>query len=81
MPHTAPRQPIIEKPWTGLDWNLAPEGFDWVAQDADGKWFWYRVQPQCGQGAGVWRSNSRQQQYAGSSAADANWWESLQKKP
>ena len=73
-----PRPAIIPRPWTGLDWDAAPEGFDWVAQDADGQWFWYRVQPECGRDGGVWRSNSRHQQYAGSSAPDENWWQSLQ---
>lgn len=80
-PRTSPRPAIIEKPWGGLDWQQAPEGFDWVAQDADGKWFWYRVRPQCGIDGGVWRSNSRHQQYAGTASADPNWWQTLEKRP
>ena len=74
-------KPIVETPWHGLDWQQAPAGFDWVAQDADGKWFWYRVQPQCGMDGGVWRSHSRNQQYAGSSQPSADWWQSLQARP
>jgi hypothetical protein len=81
MPPSAQRQPIVETPWTGLDWRQAPADCHWVAQDADGKWFWYRVPPLCGMDGGVWRSNSRQQQYAGSSAPSENWWQSLQTRP
>ena len=77
----APRAPIVEFLWPGLDWTTAPAGFDWLAQDADGKWFWYSVEPQCNPSGGVWRSNSRQQQYAGSSPDAENWENSLQTHP
>ncbi|MFI0545796.1 MAG: hypothetical protein ACH34Y_02630 [Brachymonas sp.] len=73
-----PRPAIIPRPWTGLDWSAAPAAFNWVAQDADGHWFWYSVQPICGMDGGVWRSNSRQQQYAGSSDPNPDWWQTLQ---
>jgi hypothetical protein len=81
-PHRIPtREPIFEKPWTGLDWSLAPEGFNWVAQDADGKWFWYCNPPLCGMDGGVWRSNSRHQRYAGTGLSAPNWWQTLASRP
>lgn len=27
------------------NWNAAPEWAQWVAQDADGKWYWYQHRP------------------------------------
>ncbi|WP_313076890.1 hypothetical protein [Melaminivora sp.] len=63
------------------DWSAAPEGWNWLAQDADGRWFWYRTQPQLGWAGGVWRSNSRNQQLAGEGAPSADWADSLQTRP
>lgn len=63
------------------DWTAAPPGWDWAAQDADGRWFWYRAEPVPGIGGGVWRSNSRNQQYAGSGAPNPDWLDSLQRRP
>ncbi len=72
---------IEEKPWPGLDWALAPEGFNWAAQDADGRWYWYSQLPQPGIGGGVWRANSRHQQYAGTAAPNPDGWlHSLQQR-
>src|SRR3546814_14748882 len=28
------------------DWSGAPDGWNWQAQDEDGRWFWYRVRPE-----------------------------------
>lgn len=36
-------------------WSQAPDGWNWLAQDADGRWFWYAVEPQLGLAGGVWR--------------------------
>ena len=48
-----------------------------LAQDEDGRWYWYRTQPQVGVGGGVWRSNSRNQQYAGQGLPNPAWHASL----
>ena len=48
-----------------LDWSQAPAGWDWAAQDEDGRWFWYGVQPQPSIGGGVWRAPSRAMSPAG----------------
>jgi hypothetical protein len=63
------------------DWSLAPEGWHWSAQDADGRWYWYRTEPVPGIGGGVWRSNSRNQQYAAAGRPNPDWVESLRRRP
>ncbi|PWW47750.1 hypothetical protein DFR36_102124 [Melaminivora alkalimesophila] len=63
------------------DWADAPQGWDWLAQDADGKWYWYRTEPQLFWAGGLWRSNSRNQQYAGQGAPSEGWADSLRVRP
>lgn len=65
----------------GPDWSLAPPGWDWTAQDADGKWYWYRAEPVPGIGGGVWRSNSRNQQFATQGEPNPDWLDSLRQRP
>ena len=62
-------------------WALAPPGWDWRAQDADGQWFWYRTEPQLFWAGGVWRSHSRNQQPASQGQPRPDWADSLQKRP
>jgi hypothetical protein len=63
------------------DWSLAPAGWDWCAQDADGRWYWYRAEPVPGIGGGIWRSNSRNQQYAAAGRPNPDWFDSLRRRP
>lgn len=63
------------------DWHHAPEGWNWLAQDEDGRWFWYRSEPRPGIGGGVWRANSRDQQLAGVGMPPEDWIETLQQRP
>ena len=68
-------------PWQ-IDWGQAPAGWDWLAQDEDGRWYWYAVEPVLlGAAGGVWRSNSRNQRLAGQGGANADWMQSLQRRP
>ena len=69
--------PQHDTPHWEPDWSQSPEGWDWLAQDEDGRWYWYRTQPQVGVGGGVWRSNSRNQQYAGQGLPNPAWDASL----
>ncbi|HUH41117.1 MAG TPA: hypothetical protein VL024_09635 [Castellaniella sp.] len=71
MPHL-PQEP---------DWSDAPEGWDWAAQDADGRWFWYRVQPVPGIGGGVWRAHSTAQVFACDGSPNPDWFDSLRQRP
>ncbi|MCQ9615794.1 hypothetical protein L1889_02900 [Paenalcaligenes niemegkensis] len=64
-----------------LDWDRAPENWNWAAQDADGKWYWYCTVPVIGVGGGVWRSNSRNQLFAQQGSPNPLWHESLCQRP
>lgn len=69
------------------DWADAPEGdgagegWNWLAQDADGRWFWYCTEPKLNWSGGVWRSHSRHQQAAGQGAPNSDWDRTLQVRP
>lgn len=60
-----------------LDWSLAPEGWNWAAQDEDGSWYWYRTRPQPGFGGGVWRAHSSAQVLAAKGSSNPDWLGSL----
>lgn len=62
-------------------WSEAPEGWNWLAQDADGRWFWYAQQPQLGAAGGVWRSPRRAQQFAAQGDPDPRWHETCRERP
>ncbi|MCC2596601.1 hypothetical protein LKR43_09630 [Pusillimonas sp. MFBS29] len=63
------------------DWSQAPSGWNWAAQDEDGRWFWYGVQPSPGIGGGVWRAPSRAQVFAWQGEPNPQWYDSLQQRP
>jgi hypothetical protein len=63
------------------DWSRAPEGWDWLAQDEDGRWFWYAVRPQPGIGGGVWRAPRRAQQLAWFGEPNSGWIDTLRQRP
>ncbi|MFW8564881.1 hypothetical protein [Orrella sp. 11846] len=63
------------------NWNNAPEDWDWLAQDADGRWFWYAVEPIPGVGGGVWRSPRLKQEFALQGEPNEQWLETRQKRP
>ncbi len=63
------------------DWAEAPTGWNWAAQDGDGKWYWYRTRPILGLAGQIWRANSRNQQFAGQGAPNPDWDLSLQHRP
>jgi len=63
------------------DWADAPDGWDWLAQDQDGRWFWYGVAPQPSMGGGVWRAPRRAQQLAGQGPPNPDWIDSLRRRP
>lgn len=59
------------------DWSLAPPGWNWTAQDEDGRWFWYRMEPKPGIGGGIWRANSRAQVFARQGEPNREWYETM----
>lgn len=62
------------------NWSLAPQGWDWAAQDEDGRWFWYRVRPAASIGGGVWRAPSRAQVLAYAAEPNPDWYETLRQR-
>ncbi len=66
---------------TGPDWSQAPDGWDWAAQDEDGRWFWYGVKPLASVGGGVWRAPSRAQQLACAGRPNSQWEGTLHRRP
>lgn len=62
-------------------WNDESAPWNWLAQDEDGRWYWYSVQPVPGIGGGVWRSHSSKQKFACQSEPNPNWLDSLQQRP
>ncbi len=62
-------------------WSEAPDGWNWLAQDADGRWFWYAVEPQLGLAGGVWRSPRSAQQFARRGEANPLWYETCTTRP
>lgn len=60
-----------------LDWSQAPAGWNWAAQDEDGRWFWYGVQPAPSMGGGVWRAPSRAQVFAWQGDVNPQWYDTL----
>lgn len=71
---------IDQSPDTPPCWTQAPAGWNWLAQDADGRWFWYAVQPQLGLAGGVWRSPRRAQAFAATGRPDPLWYESCRQR-
>lgn len=63
------------------DWADAPADWHWLAQDEDGRWFWYGVKPVPSIGGGVWRAPSRAQLLAGKSEPNAEWLHTLMERP
>lgn len=61
------------------DWAQAPTDWNWLAQDEDGRWYWYRVQPQ--PGFGVWRAHSSAQAFACAGQPNPQWRDSLEQRP
>ncbi|HLS50628.1 MAG TPA: hypothetical protein VK032_01360 [Burkholderiaceae bacterium] len=62
-------------------WSQAPDGWNWLAQDEDGRWFWYAVKPRLGFAGGVWRSPRLKQQFAAQGQANPNWHTTCQQRP
>lgn len=62
-------------------WSGAPDGWNWLAQDEDGRWFWYAVQPQLGAAGGVWRAPRRAQAPAGGGEPNPHWYTTCRQRP
>lgn len=58
-------------------WKNAPSTANFLAQDPDGRWYWYSKEPK--ESMDGWDSDKST--FAGISSPHSNWTESLEKKP
>ena len=62
-------------------WGDAPEWARYLAKDKDGKWYWYRVEPDC-DGFHCWKTEFMEDyEDAKCSGGHPNWKKSLEERP
>lgn len=59
------------------DWKDAPEWANYLAQDADGDWFWYEHKPECSYS--MWGTHTGRCQI--STTTNAAWKSTLEERP
>lgn len=62
------------------DWKDAPEWAQWLAQDSDGHWFWFRVQPSVSN-VGEEFTTTKQHTRARRGSCIGDWRNTLEKRP
>lgn len=60
------------------DWKNAPEWANWLAEDANGFWYWYADQPWIEGIDSVWSCGGA---YKRASMPDGSWRDSLEPRP
>ncbi|AFV50671.1 hypothetical protein G169_gp58 [Pseudomonas phage AF] len=67
------------------DWKDAPEGFEYLAQDKDGEWYWWISEPFADTNLGYWMSDFKNNDCrdAGLVEPEPNpdWQETLERRP
>lgn len=68
------------------DWKDAPEGFEFLAQDGDGEWFWWIEKPYPDYKCGYWMSDFKTNDCRQASPDCLNlniegWHETLEHRP
>jgi len=75
---------IVPKPTPAAppSWDDAPEWAQWRAQDENGAWYWYEMEPR-NDGVHYWGSAERHQYARGKAAGTSipNWRDTLQERP
>lgn len=64
------------------DWKDAPDWANWLAQDADGEWFWWKAKPKIS-GGQFWMPSRYPATYARALRSDPNqgWKDTLESRP
>ena len=69
-------------------WENAPEWAQWLAQDQDGEWCWFKHKPLKDSETMIWNNNIHlsvkgeiQWQRAGAESPNENWRKTLEEKP
>lgn len=63
------------------DWKDAPEWAEWVAQDADGTWWFYGYKPRPWLGMCWMTSHPMGRQHPHKSEPNKNWRKTLENRP
>lgn len=61
------------------DWKYSPEGYDWLAMDESGAWFWYDAKPVAMSVS--WVNDGGEFKLAGVDDSDLPWTETLDRRP
>jgi hypothetical protein len=72
--------PAVEPDGGKPSWDDAPEWAQWLAQDRDGQWFWFRDKPVTGQNCWATQSGSRSE-HACVRDTKPSWHETLEERP
>ena len=62
------------------DWKDAPEWAKYLAQDADGRWYWYEARPKIDNILNLFY-NRTDTDFALVNSANPNWKDTLEKRP
>lgn len=63
------------------DWNKAPDWADYLAQDGDGSWNWFRFKPECDHEIASWECELDDYQEARIGRPNACWYLTLETRP
>lgn len=72
---------VPSSPSMAPSWSDAPAGWNWLAQDEDGRWYWYGVEPQLSTAGGVWRAPRRAQALAAQAEPNPLWYTTCRHRP
>lgn len=61
------------------NWEDAPEWAQWLAQDANGQWYWYSTRPIRHKGA--WFNGHDLSRFAGDWMRNKKWYDTLERRP
>lgn len=61
------------------DWKDSPEGFDWLAMDKDGTWWWHNEEPY--PLSVSWVTDNGDFEMAEGDSSYADWRETLERRP
>lgn len=67
------------------DWKDAPDGFEYLAQDGDGEWFWWIAEPYVDANLGYWmadfKSNDCLDARTLNPKPNSDWQQTLERRP
>jgi len=70
-----------DSPDSNPSWEDAPDWAEWLAEDKNGKWFWYADRPKRGMIVWLFGDSTRYKGAGESGAANPDWAETLERRP